>query len=40
MIDKMIAKARVAQAEYAKFSQEQVDEIVRSIVYPVSPSWT
>jgi succinate-semialdehyde dehydrogenase len=31
MIDKMIAKARVAQAEYAKFSQEQVDEIVRSI---------
>ncbi|WP_019529894.1 aldehyde dehydrogenase family protein [Dasania marina] len=31
MIDEMIAKARIAQAEYATFSQEQVDEIVRAI---------
>ncbi len=31
MIDEMIAKARVAQAEYASFNQQQVDEIVRAI---------
>ena len=31
MIDEMMAKARVAQAEYANFTQEQVDEIVRAI---------
>ena len=31
MIDEMIAKAKLAQAEYATFSQEQVDDIVRAI---------
>ena len=31
MIDEMIFRARVAQADYATFSQEQVDDIVRAI---------
>lgn len=31
MIDEMIAKARIAQMEFATFTQQQVDEIVRSI---------
>lgn len=31
MIDEMISKAKIAQKEYATFSQDKVDEIVRAI---------